>query len=83
MIDWDEIEKTIPSNSLDFIIEDGSHYPHHMMYTLYRSIKLLKSGGIYFMEDIQNPKTSKGYFKTANLKQFISNCKLNQENQSL
>jgi hypothetical protein len=60
--DWDEIEKTIPSNSLDFIIEDGSHYPHHMMYTLYRSIKLLKSGGIYFMEDIQNPKTSKGYW---------------------
>lgn len=55
--DWDGIDTIIPSNSIDFIVEDGSHYPQHMLYTLWRSIKLLKTNAYYFMEDIQDPFT--------------------------
>lgn len=60
--DWDFIVNEIGKNSIDFIVEDGSHYPHHVMYSLYRSIDLLKSGGYYFMEDIQNPLKSRGWY---------------------
>ncbi len=60
--DWDEIDKVIPSNSIDFIVEDGSHYPEHMLYTFWRSIRLLKSGAYYFMEDIQDPATMGGKY---------------------
>lgn len=60
--DWDEIEKIVETNSLDFIVEDGSHYPNHMLFTLWRSINLLKSNAYYFMEDIQDPKTTGGMY---------------------
>lgn len=60
--DWDFIVDTIGKNSLDFLVEDGSHYPHHVMYSLYRSIDLLKPGGYYFMEDIQNPVKSRNWY---------------------
>lgn len=59
--DWNAVEEVIPNNSLDFFVEDGSHYPHHMMYTLWRSIKLVKPGGYYFMEDIGTEK-SRGWY---------------------
>lgn len=59
--DWDAIEKTLPNNYLDFFVEDGSHYPHHMMFTLWRSINLIKPGGYYFMEDIGTEK-SRGWY---------------------
>jgi hypothetical protein len=52
--DWDFIENRL-RNSVDFLVEDGSHTSHHMMYSLWRSIPLLKSGAYYFMEDIQDP----------------------------
>jgi len=60
--DWDQIEKIIQPNSLDFIVEDGSHYPNHMLFTLWRSISLLKTNAYYFMEDIQDPKTTGGMY---------------------
>lgn len=63
--DWDEIKKEIP-NDLDFIVEDGSHWPNHMSVSLWKSIDLLKSGGYYFMEDLQNPITSRGSFRYDN-----------------
>ena len=59
--DWEEIKKNVP-HDLDFLIEDGSHQPTHMMMSLYQSIDLIKSGGYYFMEDIQNPKVSRGWW---------------------
>lgn len=59
--DWDAIEAIIPKNSLDFFVEDGSHFPEHMIYTLWRSINLIKSGGYYFMEDIGTNKSSNLY----------------------
>jgi hypothetical protein len=63
--DWDEINTQLP-NMFDFIIEDGSHWPNHMMITLWKSIGIMKKGGLYFMEDIQNPLTSRGWFKYDN-----------------
>lgn len=63
--DWNEIKQQCP-NDFDFIVEDGSHWPNHMAVTLWQSIDLLKKGGYYFMEDLQNPKTSRGKFKYDN-----------------
>jgi hypothetical protein len=63
--DWDELKKECPSD-FDFIVEDGSHWPNHMAVSLWQSRDMLKSGGYYFMEDLQNPKTSRGMFKYDN-----------------
>jgi hypothetical protein len=63
--DWNEIKKEIP-NDFDFIVEDGSHWPNHMSISLWKSKDLLKSGGFYFMEDLQNPVTARGMFKYDN-----------------
>lgn len=60
--DWDQIEELIQANSLDFVVEDGSHYPNHMLFTLWRSINLLKKNAYYFMEDIQDPATTGGMY---------------------
>jgi len=57
---WNEIQKQI-SQPLDFIVEDGSHWPNHMLYTLWRSIPLMRSGGFYFMEDLQHETTQGVY----------------------
>lgn len=63
--DWEEMKKVVP-NDLDFFIEDGSHFPNHMAVTLWQSCDMMKSGGYYFMEDIQNPLKSRGWFKYDN-----------------
>lgn len=63
--DWDELNNLF-SNKFDFLVEDGSHWPNHMMISLWKSIGILKSGGYYFMEDIQNPLKSRGWFKYDN-----------------
>lgn len=60
--DWLEIKNIIPNNSIDFFIEDGSHQPHHMYFTLFHSCDLMKSGGYYFMEDIQSLRLPKFIF---------------------
>lgn len=63
--DWNEF-KTLCPNDFDFFIEDGSHWPNHMAVTLWQSRDMLKSGAYYFMEDLQNPETSRGKFKYDN-----------------
>jgi len=63
--DWNELNQFFP-NKFDFLIEDGSHWPNHMMVSLWKSIKILKPGAYYFMEDIQNPLKSRGWFKYDN-----------------
>lgn len=63
--DWNEIISTCP-NDFDFFVEDGSHWPNHMAVTLWKSISLVKSGGYYFMEDLQNPITARGRYKYDN-----------------
>lgn len=63
--DWDELNNEFP-NKFDLIVEDGSHWPNHMMVSLWKSIGIIKSGGYYFMEDIQNPLKSRGWFKYDN-----------------
>tara|TARA_R110000868_G_scaffold8986_1_gene45511 strand:- start:1585 stop:2343 length:759 start_codon:yes stop_codon:yes gene_type:complete len=63
--DWDKIID-LNLNKFDYIIEDGSHWPNHMMISLWKSINIMKSGGYYFMEDIQNPLKSRGLYKYDN-----------------
>jgi len=63
--DWNELKNECP-NDFDFFIEDGSHWPNHMMVSLWQSKDIVKTGGYYFMEDIQNPLLSRGKFKYDN-----------------
>lgn len=63
--DWDNINAEYPGK-FDFVVEDGSHWPNHMVVSLWKSIGIMKSGGYYFMEDIQNPLTSRGWFRYDN-----------------
>lgn len=63
--DWNEIIDNCPTD-FDFFVEDGSHWPNHMIVTLWKSIGMVKSGGYYFMEDLQNPLTSRGSYKYDN-----------------
>jgi len=63
--DWSELKAVVP-NDFDFIVEDGSHWPNHMIVSIWQCKDLLKSGGYYFMEDLQNPVTSRGKFRYDN-----------------
>jgi hypothetical protein len=63
--DWNELKKQCP-NDFDFFIEDGSHWPNHMAITLWQARDMLKQGAYYFMEDLQNPLTSRGKFRYDN-----------------
>lgn len=63
--DWDDLNKNYPEK-FDFLVEDGSHWPNHMMISLWKSIGIMKQGGYFFMEDIQNPLKSRGWFKYDN-----------------
>lgn len=80
--DWDQLNTLYPFK-FDFIVEDGSHWPNHMMISLWKSIGIIKSGGYYFMEDIQNPLKSRGWYKYDNsligqeLLETLSTKKLN------
>lgn len=62
---WETLKQVCPSD-FDFFIEDGSHWPNHMIVTLWQSIDMVKSGGYYFMEDLQNPITSRGMYRYDN-----------------
>lgn len=64
-VDWNELNEAFPSK-FDFIIDDGSHWPNHTMISLWKSIGILKSGGYFFMEDIQNPIKARGWYKYDN-----------------
>jgi len=39
-------------NNLDFIIDDGSHFPEHQIKTFLNGFPHVKSGGLYFIEDL-------------------------------
>ena len=65
--DWDIIIGQLGVESLDFLVEDGSHDPRHMLYSLFRSIPLMKPNSYYFMEDIQDPQTTAGYYNYDNV----------------
>ena len=74
----------IAGSDFDFIIEDGAHWPSHIMISLVSCFTHLKSGGIYFIEDLQNPISAghaaydnlqitnifKEYIETGNLKRL-------------
>jgi hypothetical protein len=64
-LDWGEIKRVCP-NDFDFFVEDGSHWPNHMVISLWQSIDMVRSGGYYFMEDLQNPLTSRGKYRYDN-----------------
>jgi hypothetical protein len=49
----DFLEKT-KDISFDYIIDDGSHKPDHQQLTLSLLFPRLKSGGVYFIEDLEN-----------------------------
>jgi hypothetical protein len=40
-------------SDFDFIIEDGAHWPSHIMICLVCCLPHVKSGGFYFIEDLQ------------------------------
>lgn len=63
--DWDSLNFILPFK-FDFVVEDGSHWPNHMMISLWKSRGLVQHGGYYFIEDIQNPLKSRGWFKYDN-----------------
>jgi hypothetical protein len=63
--DWSELKQQCP-NDFDFFIEDGSHWPNHMAVSLWQARNMIKPGGYYFMEDLQNPLTSRGKFRYDN-----------------
>lgn len=48
-----QIREFLSQRVFDLIIEDGSHVPEHQVNCLVESMRLLKSGGIYILEDIQ------------------------------
>lgn len=50
----DEILNRIPNDSLDFIIEDGSHRIDDQVFTVKNWFKKLKNGGTMVIEDIQS-----------------------------
>lgn len=89
--DWNELKNHCP-NDFDFFIEDGSHWPNHMAVSLWQAKDMIRSGGYYFMEDLQNPLSSRGRFKydnsllTENLIQYqktkIFNCHFLNDKQN-
>lgn len=66
-LEWEKI-KSFAGSEFDFIVEDGSHEPDHMMYSLYQASSMLKPGGYYFMEDIDNPAGAIGIYGYDNSK---------------
>lgn len=64
-LDWEDIKKQCP-NDFDFFVEDGSHWSNHMLVSLWQARDIMKCGGYYFMEDIQNPKRTRGKFRYDN-----------------
>lgn len=53
--DFERMYEAFGSQEFDFIIEDGSHRYEHQMISLGALFKYVKSGGIYFLEDLSIP----------------------------
>jgi len=49
----EQIKSFLAERKFDLIIEDGSHIPEHQVNCLIEGMRLLQSGGIYILEDIQ------------------------------
>lgn len=72
-LDKDSLNSIFPDNSLDIIIDDGSHIPEHQALTHYFIWDKLKKGGLYCIEDIQHntgPANSLHYWGSLGAKIF-------------
>jgi hypothetical protein len=56
----------ITDNSIDFIIEDGSHRIEDQLYVVENWTKKLKTGGTLIIEDIQDINNSSKLIESAN-----------------
>jgi hypothetical protein len=52
-----DICKDLNYQEFDIIIDDADHHPYQQLVTFWNTWPLLKKGGIYVIEDIQNIKT--------------------------
>ena len=52
-----DLDNLANGTTFDIIIDDGSHVLEHQILTHQRLFKRLNKGGIYIIEDIQNPET--------------------------
>lgn len=50
--DQKQVSSFFSQKTFDLIIEDGSHQPDHQVLSLIEGVKVLKSGGLYILEDI-------------------------------
>jgi hypothetical protein len=72
--DLDKIIKIV--KECEIIIDDGSHHPHHQLFSFnYLFDKLLKKGGIYVIEDIET-----SYWRNSSLYNYEINEGVNSEN---
>jgi hypothetical protein len=60
--DLDRFVKDSGVTAFDVIIDDGSHLPEHQQVSLGYFFKLLKSDGLYFVEDLLNNGLGDGAF---------------------
>ncbi len=72
---------SIYGDDFRFVIEDGSHQPFHMMFSLARILPHMKSEGVYFMEDIQHPKLTKGMYGYDNTQVLFDLMKFSRTHQ--
>lgn len=76
------IPQDVGENFFDYIIDDGAHFMHTHHITLSVLLKSLKSGGVYFIEDLQTCKM-KDFCKSENdstvniLKNWVSTGNFN------
>jgi hypothetical protein len=52
----EQVRKFLHQADFDLILEDGSHFPHHQVSCLIEGLKVLRSGGMYILEDIQTAR---------------------------
>ena len=49
---WNDLKQALPRGELDILIDDGSHYPWHMIKSLEMTLPMLRPGGVYLCEDV-------------------------------
>ena len=58
----DQVAQFLQQANFDLILEDGSHFPHHQASCLIEGLKVLPSGGIYILEDIQTSRVDHAWW---------------------
>jgi hypothetical protein len=53
----ENLNELLPNENFDIIIDDGSHVLEHQITSRKCLFKRLNKGGLYIIEDIQNPET--------------------------